>query len=232
MSENRKFKGVWIDRSIWLLDSLSCVDKCLLTEIDSLDLSERHCFASNGYFAKFLGVSSATITRSIKKLETMGFIKTELVKSKNGTERTIISLLDPQVKMMRPPMQNDETPTSQNDAHNNTSLSSNTTSEGEEATQPKPVKAKKRNGAKIEPYTFTNSLGEELTVPYNKTEHDNLVRAYGLAIVETYYDKIFTWEENRKNKKKNYSATAGDWIPKDNVQKRGTSTKLNLPRLC
>ena len=121
---NRGFKGVWIPRDIWLRDDLSCVDKCLLAEIDSLSGYEQGCFASNTHFATFLHVSVPTVSRSVKKLEDLQLIKTTIEKTKTGTRRTI----DPLIKMIRPPHQNDETPTDQNDSYSNTGSISNSSS--------------------------------------------------------------------------------------------------------
>jgi hypothetical protein len=41
--ENRKFKGVWIPKDLWLDKDLSMHEKCLLIEIDSLDNDEKGC---------------------------------------------------------------------------------------------------------------------------------------------------------------------------------------------
>ena len=65
--DNRAFKGVWISREIWLKEGLNAVQKMLLAEIDSLD-NEFGCTAENAYFAKFLGVSIATVSRAIQEL--------------------------------------------------------------------------------------------------------------------------------------------------------------------
>lgn len=82
---NRDFKGVWIDKTIWLTKELSLIEKCLFTEINSLDNS-KGCFASNEYFAEFLNCSVATITRSVKNLKKKKLIK---VSEFNGRQRTI-----------------------------------------------------------------------------------------------------------------------------------------------
>lgn len=74
MEQTRDFKGVWIPKEIWLSEKLSAVDKIILAEIDSLD-NERHCYASNDYFAKFCGVSEATVKRSIQTLINLGYIE-------------------------------------------------------------------------------------------------------------------------------------------------------------
>ena len=71
---NRDFKGVWIDKEIWLNEDLTAIEKCLLAEIDSLD-NKDHCYAKNEYFAKFLGVSVPTVSRGVKKLISLGLIE-------------------------------------------------------------------------------------------------------------------------------------------------------------
>ena len=71
--KNRDFKGVWIPKEIYLLEGLSWTEKILLVEIDSLDNSGG-CYASNEYFAKFLGKSSNQISVSIAKLKKLGLI--------------------------------------------------------------------------------------------------------------------------------------------------------------
>lgn len=86
--EIRDFKGVWIPKEIWLNKELSAVDKCILTEISSLD-NENHCTASNEYLAEFCGVSVSTVTRTIKKLKEMNLIETEMVTSNTGSYRII-----------------------------------------------------------------------------------------------------------------------------------------------
>lgn len=74
----RKFKGVWIPREIWLNKSLSLTEKCLLTEVDSLD-NENGCTAGNSYFASFFGVGSRQISKYISALESKHLIKVSLI---------------------------------------------------------------------------------------------------------------------------------------------------------
>lgn len=135
---NRGFKGVWIPREIWLRDDLSCVEKCLLVEIESLSGYGQGCFAGNDHLAHFLKVSAPTITRALKKMEGLGLIRIDLAKTALGTKRTVYPL----IKMMSglsqdlagptnqisegPTNQNDETPTNQNDEYSNTKDISNT----------------------------------------------------------------------------------------------------------
>ena len=72
--ETRQFLGIWIPREIYLNKNLSWTDKILVVEIHSLD-NERGCFASNDYFAEFLGVTKTTISTSVSKLKKLGFIE-------------------------------------------------------------------------------------------------------------------------------------------------------------
>lgn len=75
MEQNKRaFKGVFIPAEIWLNDNLTIYDKAIFAEIDSLD-GENHCFASNDYLAEFCQMSKATVTRSISKLVSLGFLE-------------------------------------------------------------------------------------------------------------------------------------------------------------
>ena len=74
MKENRDFKGVWIPKEIWLNNDLSIIEKVLLVEIDSLDNSDRGCFASNEYLAKFVQLSEGRIANIISNLKKRKFI--------------------------------------------------------------------------------------------------------------------------------------------------------------
>lgn len=84
----RDFKGIWVERKIWTDNTISCVEKCILLEIDSLD-GEDGCFATNAHFQEFFGISPATVTRSIKKLEEKGMIHVTYNTSKKGMMRVI-----------------------------------------------------------------------------------------------------------------------------------------------
>ena len=74
MKENRDFKGVWIPKEIWLNSDLSIIEKVLLVEIDSLDNSDRGCFASNEYLAKFVQLSEGRVANIISDLKKRKFL--------------------------------------------------------------------------------------------------------------------------------------------------------------
>jgi len=82
----RQFKGVWIPSGIWLNQDLAPIDKCILAEVDSFSGNGRYYFKSNGTMSEEIGVSIATIKRSVKKLMQMGLIEVE-----GGSRRKISS---------------------------------------------------------------------------------------------------------------------------------------------
>lgn len=86
----RDFKGVWIPREVWLDTRLNALDKMILTEIDSLDMSERGCFASNKHIADFCQCSESKVSKSISALIEYGYI---YVKSFDGRQRELKSRL-------------------------------------------------------------------------------------------------------------------------------------------
>ncbi len=72
----RNFKGVFIPAELWLAEDLSFIEKGLITEIDSLDNdNKKGCYASDKYFAGFLGKSESSVTKLIAGLKKKGIVK-------------------------------------------------------------------------------------------------------------------------------------------------------------
>lgn len=91
MADNeRDFKGVWIPKEVWLDNRLSALDKVILTEIDSLDQSERGCFASNKHIADFCQCSETKVSKSVSLLIKLGYL---YVQSFDGRQRELKSRL-------------------------------------------------------------------------------------------------------------------------------------------
>jgi len=91
MAENeRDFKGVWIPKEVWLDTRLNALEKVILTEIDSLDMSDKGCFASNKHIAEFCQCSETKVSTAISKLIDYGYI---YVKSFDGRQRVLKSRL-------------------------------------------------------------------------------------------------------------------------------------------
>lgn len=90
MEQQREFKGIWIDRVVWLDERLSALDKCIFAEIDSYSLNEKGCYASNKYLAEFCQCSESQISKSISKLIKYGYLQ---CLSFNGRQRVLQSSL-------------------------------------------------------------------------------------------------------------------------------------------
>ncbi|HDR9506888.1 hypothetical protein C5615_09650 [Burkholderia cepacia] len=90
MTEQRRFKGIWIPADLWLDRSLSVIDKVMLVEIDSLESPDRGCYASNKRFAEFFDLSVSRVSEVIKALERRGYIRVEYIRDgKQVVERRI-----------------------------------------------------------------------------------------------------------------------------------------------
>lgn len=87
-NNQRDFKGVWIDKEVWLDKRLNALEKVIYTEIDSLDNGEDGCFASNEYLAKFCQCSERKISEAISKLIELDYIE---LKSFDGRQRVLRS---------------------------------------------------------------------------------------------------------------------------------------------
>lgn len=96
----RDFKGIWIPKEVWLDNRLNTIDKIILLEIDSLDISDEGCYASNKYLSDFCQCTEWTISNSINKLIKLNYI--EVVKF-DGRKRYLKSRL---VKIQRQTCEN------------------------------------------------------------------------------------------------------------------------------
>jgi hypothetical protein len=88
---DRNFKGVWIPKQIWECPTLTLQEKVFFTEIESLD-NEEGCFASNGYFADFFGLSKTRVSLVIKSLIEKKYI-TSLIIYREGTKEILKRVL-------------------------------------------------------------------------------------------------------------------------------------------
>lgn len=99
MDNERKFKGVWIPKEIWLCKDLTPLEKIYLVEIDSLDDEETGCFASNKHFEEMFGQKGANATRIITNLKEKGWINISYIYNGKEIDKRII-------KVNRPPYPN------------------------------------------------------------------------------------------------------------------------------
>lgn len=88
--QDRGFKGVWIEKEIWLTKELTWLEKLFLTEIDSLD-NENHCYASNDHFSDFFDISKSRCSQIINSLIKKGYLKAKyLYEGKEIKKRFLI----------------------------------------------------------------------------------------------------------------------------------------------
>jgi len=139
MKENRDFKGVWIPKEIWLNTDLSIIEKVLLVEIDSLDNSDRGCFASNEYLASFVQLSEGRVANIISDLKKRGFIIQLFFDGRNRGLRTQISESSFNENVKADLTKTTKQPTRKRE-HNNTDnkTNNNTTDKGCEFENPLP----------------------------------------------------------------------------------------------
>ena len=94
-----RFKGLWIPREIWLDQTMTLLEKCVLAEIDSLAVNSRRCCtASNRYLATFFQVTDRHIKRPIAALAKRGLLRIELIgrnRRRLYVDQSIIRLRDP-----------------------------------------------------------------------------------------------------------------------------------------
>lgn len=123
---NRDFKGIWIPKEIWLDTKLNWSEKILLTEIDSLsNLGE--CFATNDYFAEFMGLSKSHISRIVSQLSDKKYLAIKLIykpKTKQVEKRvlTVVKMGGYTQKCVEGIRINADTPIRINAEDNNTSI--------------------------------------------------------------------------------------------------------------
>lgn len=80
---NRGFKGVWIPSNIWLDHNLTIQEMIFLVEIDSLDISDDGCYASNKHFSEFFGLTNGRCSQIISNLQNKGYITISFIYGKN-----------------------------------------------------------------------------------------------------------------------------------------------------
>ena len=66
-----------------ILNDQTCLraDKLIYGMINSLSNNKEYCFASNGYFAKELSLTTKTVSKSLSKLKELNYIKIDYCKT-------------------------------------------------------------------------------------------------------------------------------------------------------
>lgn len=90
---NRDFKGVWIPKEVWLDETLTWMEKLLLTEVNSLD-GEDGCFASNAYLAEFFMLSPSRISHLVKSLIDKKYVSAEYEREGKQVKKRVLRILN------------------------------------------------------------------------------------------------------------------------------------------
>ena len=99
----REFTGVWIPKAIYQDDKLSPTDKLILADIFNLCSEGGDYFKTNDTIAKEINISTPSVSRTIKKLTNLSYIKCEY----NGRSR-LIKMISTLIKMIKQPNQIDK----------------------------------------------------------------------------------------------------------------------------
>jgi len=112
---DRAFKGIWIPKEVWLSKELTLQEKSLIPEIDSLD-NDNGCYASNKYFANFMGLSERQIKRMIQSLVKKGWVTSKIIYKENSKEieKRILRVRKPPYPENQPSDKNVPTPSDKN----------------------------------------------------------------------------------------------------------------------
>lgn len=75
---NDNFKGIWIPKEVLCNKNLGQTEKFLISSIFTLD-SGKGCYATNGYFAKLLGISKDRVSKVINKLTKLCYLSSKII---------------------------------------------------------------------------------------------------------------------------------------------------------
>lgn len=90
MEEIYNGNGVFIPNEILQNYNLTPNEKILYAEIFYLDRPDTHCFASNEFFANFLGISESGVKKCLSHLKQLGYIETISFDGRNRVLATTV----------------------------------------------------------------------------------------------------------------------------------------------
>jgi len=99
----KQFTGVWIPKAIYQDDKLTPTDKLILADIFNLCAEGGDYFKTNETIAKEVNISIPSVSRTIKKLINLNYIKCEY----NGRSR-LIKMISTLIKLIKQPNQIDK----------------------------------------------------------------------------------------------------------------------------
>lgn len=209
--QTRAFRGIWIKAEIWVSD-LTPFEKILLAEIDLLATTEKGCFASNEYFATFLGLSESRIAHIIGDLKKKGLVYQSFFDGRNRGLKTDVTKLPCQIQQSMSDSASepcqiqqggivnpDITPIYSKDYNNSLSIGSEITPAQQASVTPLPSSSKK----------FIKPSLEELEKEFNR-----LIGGLGKSEAEKFFNHYETvgWVVGRnKTPMKSWISAVAQW---------------------
>ena len=200
---DRGFKGIWIPKEIWLSKELTIQEKVMLAEIDSLDNGEG-CFATNEYFADFMGLSKDRARKIISSLKDKGYIDVTLIYKEGSKEvdKRIITVIKG-YGYIQPYGQNQPGGMGKSDQYI-------------------PKSYNKKNNTNKEP---RHKYGEYKNILLTDKELEKLISDYGKPIIDEYIKKMDEWIELNGKRYKNYNLALRKWLGNAKIQPSKSITK-------
>ena len=181
---NRDFKGVWIDKEIWLNKELTWMEKLFITEINSLD-NKDGCFASNDYFADFFQLSKGRCSQIINSLIRKKYISSEHKYKGKVIEKRVLRILNTPIKNIKGGIKNTKQGYLENAIDNNTLINN----------------------------TSNNTCYENSYFSILQTEYNEYNEAYPDINIDQELKKMKLWlDANPTKHKKNYKRFITNWL--------------------
>ena len=222
----RDFKGVWIPKQIWLDTRLNALDKVIFVEIDSLDVGENGCWASNEYLADFCQCSTWKISSAIKKLTENGYITVESFDGRKRKIKSCLSLFKGQpCENQKSDFGNPQGTNIDNNTENNTNNSKNTSYS---CSEPEKSVSKPKETKPDEPIIIEMDLRGGETFGVTKSQYDKYVELYPAVDVMQELRKMVGWLDSNPERRKGKSGIKRfitNWLSKE--QDRGGSYRNN-----
>ena len=194
--------GYGICLNEWLEDERIKTELRLLIKISSLTAESGICYASNEYFAEYLNTSMVTISKQIKKLESLGYIEidykrrgAEIIKRDLRLKKTLTD----DYRKLKPTIK-------ENFKENNTSINN-----------------KESKGANAPKQKFIIPTLEEI-VTY--------IKESGLYVDANKFFKYYSasnWKDNRGRAVKNWKLKLITWDKNTDTKNQSKTTLQDLP---
>lgn len=200
MMAARDFKGVWIPKQIWLDTRLNALDKVIFVEIDSLDVGENGCWASNEYLADFCQCSTWKISSAIKKLTENGYITVESFDGRKRKIKSRLSLFKGQpCENQKSDFGNPQGTNIDNNTENNTNNSKNTSYS---CSEPEKSVSKPKETKPAEPVVYELELNDGSMYGIPQSDYDKYVELYPAVDVMQQFRKMTGWIDASPNNRK------------------------------